>query len=69
MSYMLINTTSDFLKAKVDLENQIRSYNESLGWKKWSLIESEPPCYPCALAVTSNFHYQTQFNFFPINNH
>ena len=68
MSYMLINTPSDFLKAKADLENQIRSYNESLGWEKWSVIESEPPYYPCALAVTSSFHYQTQFNFFPIKN-
>ena len=68
MSFIMLNTPDDFLKAKTDLENQICSYNESVGREKWSVIESNPPCFPCALSITSNFHYQIQFNFFPISN-
>lgn len=68
MSYIVINTESDFLKAKADLENEISSFNQSLGWDKWSVIESDPPLYPCVLAITSNFHYQVQFNFFSTTN-
>jgi len=64
----MLNSPADFLNIRSSLEANTKDYNESLGWEKWSIADSEPPYYPCACTITANFNYQHQFNFFSITN-
>lgn len=68
MSYILINTPSDFLKLMDNMWQEMQSNDQISGQDRWSIIKSEPPSYPCALTITSVSTNQIQFNFFPIKN-
>lgn len=68
MSYILINTPSDFLKFVDNVWQEMQSNDRISGQDRWSIIKSEPASYPCALTITSVSTNQIQFNFFPIKN-